>query len=62
MWKIEKKKADMFREFCLLNATIIQGEHKVFLWLQTFITKKTTVRGIQTFFFQNVTQEVNFRN
>jgi hypothetical protein len=32
----------------------IQGEHKVFPWLQTFITRK--VRGIQTFLFQNVTQ------
>jgi len=33
----------------------IQGEHKVFPWLQTFVTRK--LRGIQTyFFFQNVTQ------
>ena len=32
----------------------IQGEHKVFPWLQTFITRK--LRGIQTYtFFQNVT-------
>jgi len=32
----------------------IQGEHKIFPWLLTFITRK--LRGIQTFFFQNVTQ------
>ena len=32
----------------------IQGEHKVFPWLQIFITRK--LRGIQTyFFFQNMT-------
>jgi hypothetical protein len=38
----------------------IQGEHKVFPWLQTFITRK--LRGIQTFFLHNVnsTQEVFF--
>jgi len=37
----------------------IQGEHKVFPWLQTFITRK--LRGIQTHFFFskcNSTQEV----
>jgi len=27
----------------------IQGEHKVFPWLQTFITRK--LHGIQTYFF-----------
>jgi len=32
----------------------IQGEHKVFPGLRTFITRK--LRGIQTFFFSNVTQ------
>jgi len=31
------------------NSFILQGEHKVFPWLQTFITRK--LRGIQTFFF-----------
>jgi len=37
----------------------IQGEHKVFPWLQTYITRK--LRGIQTyFFFQNVTQKEVF--
>ena len=35
----------------------IQGEHKVFPWLQTFITGK--LRGIQTFFL-NVTQLKKF--
>ena len=36
----------------------IQGEHKVFPLLQTFITRK--LRGIQTYFFSkcNSTQEV----
>jgi len=28
---------------------VIQGEHKIFLRLQTFITRK--LRGIQTYFF-----------
>jgi len=32
-----------------LSSFNIQGEHKVFPWLQTFITRK--LRGIQTFFF-----------
>ena len=32
-----------------IGNTIIQGEHKVFPWLQTFITRK--LRGIQTYFF-----------
>jgi len=27
----------------------IQGKHKVFPWLQTFITRK--LRGLQTYFF-----------
>jgi len=43
----------------LIGFTVeIQGEHKVFPWLQTFITRK--LRGIQTFFFFkcNSTQEV----
>jgi len=32
---------------------IVQGEHKVFPWLWTFITRK--LLGIQTyFFFQNL--------
>jgi len=31
---------------------VIQGENKVFPWLQTFITRK--LRGIQTYFF-NIT-------
>ena len=35
----------------LLFGYILQGEHKVF-------PKETTVRGIQTYFFLNVTQEV----
>ena len=39
--KIDKKE---FQEERLL-----QGEHKVFPWLQTFITRK--LRGIQTYFF-----------
>jgi hypothetical protein len=29
--------------------TKVQGEHKVFPWLQTFITRK--LHGIQTYFF-----------
>jgi hypothetical protein len=37
---------------------LLQGEHKVFPWLQTFIKRK--LRGIQTFFFQNVTQLKKF--
>jgi len=37
--------------------TNIQGEHKVFPWLQTFITRK--LRGIQ-FFFENVNQLKKF--
>jgi len=37
----------------------IQGEHKVFLWIQTFITRK--LREIHTYFlFQNVTQPKKF--
>ena len=44
----------------MCNGLIIQGEHKVFPWLQIFITRK--LRGIQTyiFFFQNVTQIKKF--
>jgi len=43
-----------FSNFMLLNETLlqllnIQGEHKVFPRLQTFITRK--LRGIQTYFF-----------
>jgi len=41
-----------------LPVTDIQGEHKVFPWLQTFIARK--LRGIQTYFFQNVTQLKKF--
>ena len=37
---------------------VLHGEHKVFPWLQTFITRK--LRGIKTFFFQNVTQLKKF--
>jgi len=38
---------------------IVQGEHKVFPWLWTFITRK--LLGIQTyFFFQNLTQNKKF--
>ena len=33
----------------LLTLYNIQGEHKVFPWLQTFLTRK--LRGIQTYFF-----------
>jgi len=46
----------LFVVFCLVRAVqnldfnlIIQGEHKVFPWLQTFIRRK--LRGIQTYFF-----------
>jgi len=38
--------------FAAINAHVLnylQGEHKVFPWLQTFITRK--LRGIQTYFF-----------
>jgi len=31
------------------HSSIIQGEHKAFPWLQTFITRK--LRGIQNIFF-----------
>jgi len=31
------------------NTADIQGEYKIFPWLQTFITRK--LRGIQTFFY-----------
>jgi hypothetical protein len=43
-----------------LSFIYIQGEHKVFPWLQTFITRKP--RGIQTYIyiFQNVTQLKKF--
>jgi len=44
-----------------LIQAILQGEHKVFPWLQTFITRK--LRGIHTYFFFskcNSTQEVFF--
>ena len=39
---------DMFRPlfYAILRAQDMQGEHKVFPWLQTFITRK--LRGIQT--------------
>ena len=37
---------------------IIQSEHKVFPWLQTFITRK--LRGIKTYIFFNVTQLKKF--
>jgi hypothetical protein len=36
----------------------IQGDHKVFPWLQTFITRK--LRGIQTYIFLRVTQLKKF--
>jgi len=36
----------------------IQGEHKVFPWLQTFITRK--LHRIHIFLFQNVTQLKKF--
>jgi len=50
------------RELCAMSHRVyvvrlrfIQGEHKVFPCLQTFIARK--LRGIKTyFFFQNVTQ------
>jgi len=38
----------MFRE----NDEKVQGEHKVFPWLQIFITRK--LRGIQTYFFTTI--------
>ena len=41
----------------MLACAITQGEHKVFPWLQTFITRK--LRGIQTFFL-NITQLKKF--
>jgi len=37
-----------------------QGEHKVFPWLQTFITRKLLYVEYKLLFFQNVTQEVSF--
>jgi len=40
---------------------VLHGEHKVFPWLQTFITRK--LRGIKIYFFfskRNSTQEVFF--
>jgi len=40
-----------FQNSKLLISYKVQGEHKVFPWIQTFITTK--LRGIQTFFFQN---------
>ena len=37
------------QQWCILWTLNIQGEHKVFPWLQTFITRK--LRGIQTYSF-----------
>jgi len=38
---------------------VLQGEHKVFPWLQTFITRKLLyVEYKYIYFFKNVTQEV----
>jgi len=51
----------MYSEIQLLKTggEFIQGEHKVFPWLQIFITRK--LRGIQIFFSKcNSTQEVFF--
>jgi len=54
--------AHLYARFVLHQDTLnckIQGEHKVFPLLQTFITRK--LRGIKTyFFFQNVTQLKKF--
>ena len=44
------------RSECDINN--IQGEHKVFPWLQTFITRK--LHRIHIFLFQNVTQLKKF--
>ena len=38
----------------------LQGEHKVFPWLQTFITRKLLMWNTNIFFFQNITQEAFF--
>ena len=55
-----KGQKDIKLAVIILQFTLkIQGEHKIFPWLQTFITRK--LRGIQTyFFFQNVTQLKKF--
>jgi hypothetical protein len=48
-------------EYNQRDATLVQGEHKVFPWLQTFITRK--LRGIQIYIFFSKcysTQEVFF--
>ena len=39
---------------------ISQGEHKVFPWLQTFITRKLLYVEYKQFFFRNVTHKVFF--
>jgi len=48
----------ILRHFQETHIFILQGEHKIFPWLHTFITRK--LRGIQTYFFQNVTQLKKF--
>jgi hypothetical protein len=60
---IIKTCSPLYQNFLILSclkfyAFVIHGEHKVFHWLQTFITRK--LGGIQTFFFQNVTQLKKF--
>ena len=42
------------------QGAVIQGEHKVFPWLQKFITRKLLYVEYKLFFFINVTQEVFF--
>ena len=52
----------LYTDFYIKLNINIQGVHKVFPWLQTFITRK--LRGMQTYFFSkcNSTQEVFFYN
>ena len=45
----EKTKFFVTEEGLTKDNINVQGEHKVFLWLQTFIARK--LRGIQTYFF-----------
>jgi len=44
-------------EYPSAGRSIIQGEHKVFPWLQTFITKKKLMYVEHKHIFFNVTQE-----
>ena len=42
----------------IIEFNLIQGEHKVFPWLQTFITRKLLYVEYKHIFFQTVAQEV----